>query len=154
MGQTDLQQQVNLLAKKVRELEDIEAIKTLHREYLFFISNLEFAKALDCFSADIVTEVANYPVCRGKAAVEKFFNETIYQNVKQSKDAHFTGQAVIAVDGDHANGHWMFYRLLARPSKQGWVQGRYDCEYVRESGAWKFSRLKMQRPWPAFFADS
>ena len=35
------------LEKRIRALEDAEQIKTMHREYLFFISNLEMDKALD-----------------------------------------------------------------------------------------------------------
>lgn len=149
----DLQEKILTLETRIRELEDTEAIKKLHREYLFYISNLEFDKALNCFAENIIAEVATYPVCHGKSAVTKFFKETIYANVLQSKDAHFTGQAVITVSGDTAEGHWMFYRLLAKPSTPGWVQGRYDCEYVRENSEWKFSVLKMKRPWPEFFGE-
>ncbi len=147
----ELEKQFRELQAKVRELEDIENIKKLHREYLFYISNLEFDEALDCFSPDIVVDVANYGIKQGKEDVTKFFKEVIYQNVLQSKDAHFTGQAVISVEGAKAKGHWMFYRLLQRPSTPGWVQGRYDCEYVKLDGQWKFSYLKMKRPWPEFF---
>jgi hypothetical protein len=139
------------LEKKVRRLEDIEAIKELHREYLFYISNLEFDNALDCFSDGITVDIANYGLIKGKEKVAKFFNEIIYQNVLQSKDAHFTVQPVISLEGDRAKGHWMFYRLLPEPRPESWVQGRYDCEYVKEDGKWKFSSLKLTRPWPEFF---
>ena len=40
------------LEKRLRVLEDAEEIKTLHREYLFNIQNLEMDKALDCFAED------------------------------------------------------------------------------------------------------
>ena len=153
MTTSDLEKKVEKLEKKVRELEDLEEIKMMHREYLFYISNLEFDKALDCFTDDIVTDVANYGIQKGKAEVTKFFKEVIYKNVASSKDAHFTGQAVIELDGDKAKGHWMFYRFLASPKTQCWVQGRYDCEYAKENGKCKFSLLKMKRPWPSFFAD-
>lgn len=147
----DLEKRLAALEKKVRELDDIEKIKKLHREYLFYISNLQFDEALDCFTDNIVADVANYGIRQGKEEVTRFFKETIYKNVAQSKDAHFTGQAVITVDGDTARGHWMFYRLLARPTPPGWVQGRYDCEYTKENNEWKFSLIKMKRPWPEFF---
>jgi ketosteroid isomerase-like protein len=148
-----LEQRLEALEERVRELEAIEAIKVLHRDYLFYISELDFDRALECFTEDIVTEVATYGACRGIDAVRKFFLETIYNNVKSSKDAHFTGQAVIHVNGDIADGHWMFYRLLGRPATPGWVQGRYDCSYRKTSSGWKFSVLKMVRPWPAWFAE-
>jgi hypothetical protein len=154
VSNTDLEIKFAALEKRVHELEDIENIKTLHREYLFWISNLEFDKALDCFADNIVVDVADYGIKKGKEIVNKFFKEVIYLNVLSSKDAHFTGQAVIKVNGLSASGHWMFYRLLANPTASpGWVQGRYDCEYVKENGTWKFSLLKMKRPWPEFFKD-
>ena len=136
------------LEKRVRTLEDAEEIKTMHREYLFYIQNLEIDKALDCFTKNIVTDVANYGIIKGKKEVGKFFREIIRNNVLQSKDGHFTGQPVVSVEGNKAKGHWMFYRFLAGPSKKQWIQGRYDCEYVKENGAWKFSRMKFTAPWP------
>jgi hypothetical protein len=139
------------LEKRVRHLEDIEEIKELHREYLFCISNLEFDKALDCFSETIMVDIAEYGVRKGKEGVVKFFKDVIYKNVLQSKDGHCTGQAVISVEGDRAKGHWMFYRFVPEPSQVRWVQGRYDCEYVKENGKWKFTVLKLTRPWPEFF---
>jgi len=150
----DLEKKIAALEKKVTELDDIENIKILHRDYLFYISNLEFEKALNCFADCIEADVADYGIVKGIGPVTQFFNSTIKNNVSSSKDAHFTGQAVIKVKGNTASGHWMFYRLLANPSASpGWVQGRYDCEYVKVNGEWKFSLLKMKRPWPEFFKD-
>ncbi len=141
------------LEKKVLQLEDAEAIKSLHREYLFLISNLEFDEALDCFADDITVKIADNPVYQGKDLVVKFFKEVIYYNVFESKDAHFTCQPVIFIEGDKAKGHWMFYRLIPEtsPILQRWVQGRYDCEYIKENGKWRFSLVKLTRPWPEFF---
>ncbi len=139
------------LEKRVRALEDAEEIKTLHREYLFYISNLDIDKALECFAENIVTDIAQYGLRQGKTEVGKFFREVIRENVLQSKDGHFTGQPVIKAEGNKASGHWMFYRFVPEPSPRRWVQGRYDCEYVKENGRWKFSLVKLTRPWPAFF---
>jgi len=106
--------------------------------------------SLDCFIEEIEVEIANYGKLKGKKSVGRFFREVIRQNVFGSGDGHFTGQPVIKVEGDRAQGHWMFYRFLAQPSPREWVQGRYDCEYVKKDGKWKFSSMKMVRPWPHF----
>jgi ketosteroid isomerase-like protein len=141
------------LEKRIRELEDKDAIKEMHREYLFYISNLEIDRALDCFSDDIVVEIAHYGTREGIEEVKVFFKEIIKKNVSGSKEGHFTGQPVISVDGDRAKGHWMFYRFVPGPSPVRWIQGRYDCEYIREKDQWKFRRLELTRPWPAFFGS-
>jgi hypothetical protein len=138
------------LEKRIKALEDLEEIKTLHREYLFCISNLEIDKALECFSDNITADIAQYGLRKGKKEVGEFFREVIRENVFQSKDGHFTGQPVISVEGDGAKGHWMFYRFVPEPAPRRWVQGRYDCEYIKENGRWKFSLVKLTRPWPAF----
>ena len=144
---------IDELERRVSILEDMEEIKELHREYLFWISGLEIEKALDCFAGNIEVEVANYGIRKGKEEVGRFFRETIGPNVFSSKDGHFTGQPVITLEGEKARGHWMFYRFVQDPSRR-WIQGRYDCEYVREGGKWKFSVLKMRRPWPEFLAET
>jgi hypothetical protein len=141
------------LEKRISALEDMEAIKELHREYLFWISALETEKALECFSPDIEVEVADYGIRKGMEEVGKFFREIICENVFKSKDGHFTGQPVLVLNGEKASGHWMFYRFLNDQTRR-WIQGRYDCEYKKENGKWKFSVLKMRRPWPEFLADT
>jgi hypothetical protein len=140
------------LEKRVRMLEDMEEIKELHREYLFLISSVEIEKALDCFTGDIEVEVASYGIRKGKEEVGRFFREIIGPNVLSSKDGHFTGQPVITIEKEKARGHWMFYRFVHDHSRR-WIQGRYDCEYAKENGKWKFSMLKMRRPWPEFLCD-
>jgi hypothetical protein len=101
MTKEEMEEKIATLEAKIRELDDVECIKKLHRDYLFYISNLEFDKALNCFSDNIETQIG---VQKGKAEVTRFFRERIYQNVLSSHDAHFTGQAVINVDGDKARG--------------------------------------------------
>jgi hypothetical protein len=66
-------------------------------------------------------------------------------------------QPVLTVNGDKAEGHWVMYRLnyyFKGPSGQivnlfgPGIQRRYDCEYKKENGKWKFSKLKFTDPWP------
>ena len=73
------------LERRVRMLEDMEEIKELHREYLFWISGLEIEKALDCFANDIEVEVANYGIRKGKDEVGRFFREIIGPNVLRQR---------------------------------------------------------------------
>jgi hypothetical protein len=58
---------------------------------------------------------------------------------------------VIHVDGTQASGHWMLYIMVADPVTGNALkinQGRYECEYTKLGGRWKFSKLVWVNPWP------
>ena len=50
----------------------------------------------------------------------------------------------ITVDGDTAEGTWLVYMLFSKPTIQ-WVQGVNECQYRKEGGKWKISKLKFTR---------
>ena len=110
----------------------------------------------DCFSRDAVEE-GIYPgkEHKGKPAIKKMFKEMAAD--PPQKGGHMLIQPVIDVAGEKAQGHWVMFRLnyyFKGPSGQvinmfgPSVQRRYDCEYVKENGKWKFSKMKFTAPWP------
>ena len=131
------------LEKRVRAIEDIEEIKIMHRDYMSCLDNLEFKKALDYFTEDAEVEVRHSGVMKGKENFHQIYLGTLAQR-KERHDGHLVGQPVITIDGDTARGHWIVYMFFSVPTIE-WVQGRHDCEYVRENGKWKFSKLKFAR---------
>lgn len=131
------------LEKRVRAIEDLEEIKIMHREYMSCLDNLEFEKALDYFTEDAEVEVRHSGVMKGKENFRQIYLGTLAQR-KERHDGHLVGQPVITIDGDTARGHWIVYMFFSVPTTE-WVQGRHDCEYVRENGEWKFSKLKFAR---------
>ena len=52
------------LEKRLRVLEDIEAIKQLHRKYVFCLSSRAWDDLLDCF-ADDATPISGSTDCAG-----------------------------------------------------------------------------------------
>jgi hypothetical protein len=50
----------------------------------------------------------------------------------------------IRINGSTASGSWLIYMLFSKPSIQ-WVQGMNECEYRKERGEWRISRLKFTR---------
>jgi ketosteroid isomerase-like protein len=139
------------LEKRVRVIEDIEAIKNLHREYVFLLINHQFKEMVDCFADDAVAAIAEHTPCKGKKAIEDLLVNVIAKQLGWDV-GHFVTQPVIHVKGDKAEGHWlMFLHFPEKPDGPPfkWRQTRYDCGYVRVGGKWKFSSVKFTAPWPA-----
>ena len=139
------------MEKRLKAIEDVEAIKNLHNEYLFYLNNSQWQEMADCFTENATANI--HELHKGRKEILKFFTEVIAKlNAGKGRDAHFAVQPVITVDGVKAKGHWLIYIFIADPATGNalrWIPGRYDCEYVKEGGHWKFSSLTYTSPWPA-----
>jgi len=131
------------LEKRVRAMEDLEEIKKLQRRYMDHLDKLEFREAMEMFAEDATAEVRNSGVRRGRKEIEEIYLGILAKRTERH-DGHMVGQPIISVDGDTAKGTWMVYMLFSKPSVQ-WVQGRHECEYVKENGQWKIKKLKFTR---------
>jgi ketosteroid isomerase-like protein len=137
------------MEKRVGVLEDIEAIKKMHREYVYALASQQWDDMLDCFADDGVADIWNHGPRKGKKEIENLFKS--FEGKILPTHGHLVTQPVINVDGEKAEGHWILYLFLPGPEVE-WFQGRYDCNYVKIDGKWKFSYLKYTRPWPALEA--
>jgi hypothetical protein len=131
------------MEKRLRALEDLEEIKKLHRKYISYLDNLEFQKASNLFAENATAEIRDSGPHKGKKEIAELYLGVLAKRTKR-KEGHLVGQPEITVEGDKAKGHWIVYMFFSEPSVQ-WVQGRHECEYVKENGQWKFSRLKFTR---------
>jgi ketosteroid isomerase-like protein len=145
------------LRRRVEALEDMEDIKKLHRDYIFWLSNHQWDKMIECFAEDAVAWIGKHGEQKGKEAIKASFNSDISKTATYQKGGQLLIQPVISVKGEKAEGYWSWYRLnthFTSPSGQkvqlfgANMQARYDCEYKKENGSWKFSKLKLIRPWP------
>ena len=141
------------MLKDVKALEDVEAIKNMHNEYIIYLRNNQFEEMIDCFADNAVLEIRNFGPRKGKEEIAELFRGHIAR-VKIPR-GHSLVQPVINVEGDTATGHWALYHFnydYTKPAGEGcftdWEQGFYDCKYVRVNGQWKFSYLKFICPWP------
>ena len=133
------------LEKRIRVLEDIEAIKKLHRRYVFCLSSRAWDDLLDCFAEDATADIWKHGLRRGKKEIKELVYN-VFDKLEKTP-GHLVGQPVITVDGDRASGYWILY-LFPYTEPMTWMQGRHDCEYVKINGEWKFSSVKFTRPWP------
>jgi hypothetical protein len=145
------------MEKRLKTLEDLEEIKKLQRDYMFWLSNHQWDEMVECFAVDAVAEIGPHGEQKGKQAIRKSFDSDISKTASYQKGGQILIQPVITVEGERAKGYWSWYRLntaFKSPSGQSVhlfgpkMQARYDCEYKKENNKWKFSRMKLTRPWP------
>ncbi|MFC1920316.1 nuclear transport factor 2 family protein [Chloroflexota bacterium] len=145
------------LEKRIKALEDIEEIKNMHREYVYkMIDKKHWLEMPDYWSEEGIVDIRIYGPRIGKKAVDDLFTNTInYARIAPDipDGGEILTQPVIYVDGDRAVGHWLmdiFFDDCSSPDGpvMKLKKGRYDCEYIRENGKWKFRYLKWTQPWP------
>ena len=135
------------LEKRIQVLEDKEAIRELHYHYLNCLTMVEWDKVFECFSDDVVTNIAHHGVKTGKTEVMNFFNNVIRKG-HVGKEGNFVVHPIITVDGDRAKASWLIYIMHLDEKQENakdWVQGVYDMEYVKENGKWKIGYMGFQR---------
>jgi ketosteroid isomerase-like protein len=133
------------LEKRIQAIEDLDEIKRLHQNYINLMDNLQYEQVLDLFTDDATIEVRQSGVKRGRKELSEIYIDVLAKKRGSIRyDAHMAVEPDIKVNGDTAQGTWLIYMLFSKPSIQ-WVQGRNDCEYRKEQGKWKISKLKFTR---------
>jgi hypothetical protein len=137
---------INNLEKRIQVFEDIEAIKILHRNYVYWLCNLQWDEMLGCFTEDALMDIAGDRLRNGKADIADFF-QTVLAKMVTRKDGHMVGQPVISVEGTKAHGYWILFLFFSEPAMR-WLQGRQEVEYEKINGQWLISNMKFINPWP------
>ncbi len=140
------------LEKKVQALEDLEEIKTLHREYMFWVNNRQWDDVIKCFTEDASVHLPRHGLFKGKPEFTHLFKDLVNKtNAGQGRDAHCVLQPVITLNGNSAKGHWLMYIIISDRTTgklSMLVRGRHDVEYVKVDGKWKIKSLNFTTPWP------
>jgi len=132
------------LEKRIQAIEDLENIKKLHQYYIDLMDNLQYKEVLDLFTEDATIEVRNWGVKRGRQEISEVYIGILAKNRGTSRsEGHMAVEPDITVEGNTAKGTWLIY-MLSQPKIQ-WIQGRNECEYRKEDGKWKISKLKFTR---------
>jgi hypothetical protein len=137
------------IKQRLEYLEDLEAIKQLQTAYVNCLTFAKWDELLDCFDDDITLDTGQGSgqgnITVGKDRLGKLFKEKMSQ-IHVGKEGNFLVQPVISVNGDRATGNWLIYMMNVHEIKTNqwlnWVQGIYDCEYVRINGKWKIRYIK------------
>jgi SnoaL-like domain len=145
---TDLEARVKELESQVRELKDREALRHLRYRYHEYINEAKFAEIVDLFAPDGELEFGPLGKAKGREGILGFFKRLGPPTPgAASSGPHFTyvkqyiHNHVVEINGDHAKG---YSYLEARPVINGeahMVAGRYDDEYRKVGGHWRFTRM-------------
>lgn len=127
------------LQRRVRRLEDIEAIRTLRNQYHSCINDGRYTDIAALFTPDAVVELGYLARYEGIAAIDRGFRgmgEREKFFIKQFIHSH-----LVEVDGDRGTGTSYLEARYGRYGVSYLVSGRYDDVYVRQDGQWLFQAM-------------
>ena len=131
------------LERRLRVLEDIEAIKKLKARYCAYCDNNYDADGIAAlFTEEAVWDGGNFGRYEGREAIRTFFRGAprIFPFA-----IHQVMNPIIEVEGEQAKGQWYLFQpaTLAEGNQAVWLAARYEEEYVKVESEWKFKRLKV-----------
>lgn len=131
------------LERRVRVLEDIEEIKRLKARYCAFCDDNYDADAIaSLFTEDAIWDGGMRGRAEGREEIRSFFRRAPQ---RLPFAIHMVMNPIVSVDGDNATGIWYLFQpcTFAEGDRAVWGSARYDEEYVRVDGSWKFKHLKL-----------
>jgi ketosteroid isomerase-like protein len=127
------------LERRIRRLEDIEAIRHLRNRYHACINESRYADIRALFTADAVVELGYLARYEGIDAIDRGFR------AMGERERFFIKQFVhghdVSVDGDSGTGTSYLEARYGRHGVSYLVAGRYDDVYARTDGVWKFRSM-------------
>ena len=129
------------LAQRIQALEDIEAIKRLKHDYLYFCDSKQPDRLRDCFVAGAVHidygEVGVFD--NREALVEVFTRAACHEHMVELHHAH--NPRIDLIDEHSARGVWgLFYHLIDTKKQLVTQLGAcYEDEYRKVDGRWLIS---------------
>lgn len=128
------------LEARVRRLEDTEAIEKLTAKFTYLIDDRDWQSLLELFTEDCNYDagIAQYV---GREGLIKFFRDDLPTGFSFS--AHMLHNIFIDVNGDKAIGRWYVEipATRAQENRALWVLTKYENEYVKVGGEWKFKNF-------------
>ncbi len=133
---------------RLQVLEDVETIKKLKASYCYWVDGgvAGDASQIDQLIAhftddDPWADFGPLGVHKGKEAVTAFFGELVVSSLSYS--AHMVCNPIIEVEGNKAIGKWYVDVpcTLRDTETPIWLQAKYEEEYVKEGGVWKWKSI-------------
>ncbi len=130
------------LEQRITRLEDIEAIKQLKARYCEICDDMHNPDRIaSVFAEDGIWESEAFGRATGHAEIRALF-----QRFKDmfSFSQHNIMNPIIEVNGDRATAMWYIVGpwTQADTGKETWMTLRYDDDYVKIGGEWKYQHLR------------
>jgi hypothetical protein len=146
------------LEARIARLEAIHEIQNLQGRYNHFLLMSKNDGIVDLFAkkdADVKAEIADSGVYLGIEGVKRLFVKGMHAKhaIRGGLGLHMVSTPVIEVsrDGKTARGMWFTFGANTRRDETGlhalWMAGKYDNEFVKEDGKWRFRSIH----WHVFF---
>lgn len=133
-----INKEIEELKKRIGVLEDIEAIRKLRAKYGFLAREGKLEELAALFSEDATGDYP-YGKFESKMAFMEFFKNLSPRPVNMSHNP------IINVQGERATGEWYYVGAFAGQKNAAILIGKYDEEYVKDEGVWKFRRIKARQ---------
>ena len=130
------------MERRVIALEDIEAIKRLKAEYCDICDDDHNQdRIVGIFAEDGIWEGKGIGRAQGHGEIRKLF-KSFAERISFSQHNVFNPR--IEVNGNEARGTWYFLGpfTFRKDNRQLWLAARYDDDYVKIGGKWKFKHLR------------
>ena len=131
------------LERRLRAVEDIEAIKQLKYRYADACDRgYDVDTLADLFTADAIWDGGIFGRYEGREAIREFFSG-VSDDIPFA--VHYMMNPIISVDGDEASGEWYLFQTCTFAEGNMPILGaaRYKEQYRRVDGKWKFRRLNL-----------
>ena len=134
--------------ERIQILEDIESIKKLKASYCYWADAgiAGDGSKMDALVAHFTddepwADFGPFGLHKGKEAVSAFFKDVVVSTLSYS--AHMVCNPIIEVEGSRATGRWYVDVpcTLRGADRAVWLQARYEEEYVKEGGEWKWKSI-------------
>lgn len=135
---------------RLRRLEDREEIRELLYRYGYRLDDRDWEGWGELFTGDATGDFEGWGTAEGRDEIAAFGREVVGGNFDYS--AHVTHQPLVSVDGDEASGsRYLDVYYVLTDGTAAWRQGRYEDEFRRVDGEWKFSSVSntflLRREW-------
>jgi ketosteroid isomerase-like protein len=133
---------VKALEARIKNLEDIEAIRQLKGKYGYFADTKNLQGFMSLVADDAVWEFGPWGGHHeGKEAIRKFTRETTLDTY--SFMFHNFHNISLEIKGDTATGIWYFLvpATNKKEKRAEWLGGMYTEKYIRVNGEWKFKEV-------------